>query len=147
MNYCRIGRQDGKGAGALSGPGQFEHQIVSADQQIGLAVLRQFQKHLVIRVAAFGQRWQGRAVCAGAGQHRQMRLITLQQISSTGGIQPELRIAGNALQLSQGAVVGQADDSAIVNGFSQRGQRRRFEMKQIHYDIGIEYQSRRGYHG
>lgn len=147
MNHCRIGRHDGKGAGALSGPGQFEHQIVSADQQIGLAVLRQFQKHLVIRVAAFGQRWQGRAVCAGAGQHRQMRLITLQQISSTGVIQPELRIAGNALQLSQGAVVGQADDSAIVNGFSQRGQRRRFEMKQIHYNIGIEYQSRRGYHG
>ena len=146
MNYCRIGRQDGKGAGALSGPGQFEHQIVSADQQIGLAVLRQFQKHLVIRVAAFGQRWQGRAVCAGAGQHRQMRLVTLQQISPTGVIQPELRIAGNAFQLSQGAVVGQADDSAIVNGFSQRGQRRRFEMKQIHHDIGIEYQPRRGCH-
>lgn len=146
MNHCRIGRQDGKGAGALAGPGQFEHQIVSADQQIGLAVLRQFQKHLIVRVAAFGQRWQGRAVCAGAGQHRQMRLVTLQQISPTGVIQPELRIAGNALQLSQGAVVGQADDSAIFNGFSQRGQRRRFEMKQIHHDIGIEYQPRRGCH-
>lgn len=146
MNHRRIGRQDGKGAGALSGPGQLEYQVVSADQQIGLAVLRQFQKHLIVKVPAFGQGRQSRAVCAGTGRHGQVRLVTLQQISSTGGIQPELRIAGNAFQLSQGAVVGQADDSAILNGFSQRGQRRRFEMKQIHHDIGIKYQPRRGCH-
>lgn len=147
MNHRSIGRQDGKGAGALSGSSQFEHQIISANQQIGLAVLSQFQKHLIVRVPAFGQRRQCRAFIAGDWQHGEMRLVSLQQILTSGGIQPELRITGNPFQLGQGTVVGQADDTAIFNSFSQCCQRWGLEMKQIHHDIGIEHQSSRGCHG
>lgn len=147
MNQCSIGRQNGKRAGALSCPRQLKYQVVSADQQVGLAVLSEFQKHLVIRVPAFGQRGQCRAVSILAWQYRQMCPVALQQILSAGGIQSELWVTGNAFQFGQRALVGQADNLIMANRLRQLGQRWRLEMKQIHHDIGVQYQSGQGFHG
>ena len=141
MNQRSIGRQNGERARALSGARQLQYQVVPADQQIGLTVLRQFQKHLIVRVSTFGQGRQRRFGTASDRQHRQMRPVALQEILAAGGIQPELRIAGHAFQFCQREFVCQTNDLVMANRFGQRGQRRGFEVKQIHHDIGVEHQS------
>ena len=143
MNQGSIGCQYGKRAGSLSGTRQLEHQVVPTDQQVGLAVLGEFQKHLVVRVAAFRQGRQSRAVCTWKRQHRQVRPIALHQTLPAGFIQSELWIAGNTFQLSERSLVCQADNVIIANGLRQRGQRRCLEMKQIHHHIGVQHQSGR----
>ncbi len=140
MNQSGIGRQDGKGTGALTRPRQLQDQIVPADQQIGFGVLRQLQKYLVIRIPAFGQRRQI-GVAKRYGYDRQMRPVALNQIVSAGVIEAKLRVPRDPFQLGQRALVGQADDLFKVNRLGQCGQRRRLKMKQIHHHIGVQYQS------
>ena len=147
MNQCSIGRQNGKRAGALTGACQLEHQVIPADQQVGIAVLGEFQKHLVVRVSAFGQRREGRFSIVSNWEHCQVRAVALQQILSAGGIQSELRVTGNAFQFGQRVLVRQADDLVIANRLRQCSQWRGFEMKQIHHDIGVQHQSGQKFDG
>lgn len=143
MNQGSIGRQDGKGTGALTRPRQLQYQIIPADQQIGFGVLRQLQKHLVIRIPAFGQRRQtGIARCYR--YNRQMSPVALNKIVSAGVIEAKLGVPRDPFQFGQRAVVGQADHLVMVNRLSQRGQWRCLKMKQIHHHIGVQYQSGAG---
>ena len=144
MTEGSIRRQDGKWAGALTRPGQLQHQIIPADQQIGLGVLRQLQKHLVIRIPAFGQ---GRQIdITRRYRHdRQMRSIALQQIIAAGSIEAKLGVSRDSFQFGQRAVVCQADHVVMANRLRQQGQWWRLKMKQIHHHIRIQHQPGRCY--
>ena len=138
-DQCRVGRQNGKGAGTLPGAGQLQYQVVAADQQIGGGLLRQFQKHLVIRVAAFGQRRERRPGSRWQGHDRQVGAVILYQAGAPGIVQPKLRITGNAFQLVQRFLVGQANYLIAGDGISQWHERGCLKMKQIHHDVGVEH--------
>ena len=135
-----IGRQDGKGTGALTRLSQLQYQVIPADQQIGFGVLRQFQKHLVIRVPAFGQE-RDVGIARLCRNNRQMRPVAFQQIAATSGVEAKLGVSRDSFQLGQRALVCQAYDMVTANRLRQLGQRWRLKMKQIHHHVRIQHQS------
>lgn len=139
--------QDGKGAGVLSGFGEFQHQIVAADQYVGLTDERQFQKHLVIWVAATGQ--SGRSLRQRLRDQRHALSVGAQHALLADVIQPELRVGDHPFQLGQCLVIRQTSDPAGGNGRQQRRQWRRRKMQQIHHHVGIQNKARQlaGCHG
>ncbi len=140
MRHGRIWRQNRERAGALTRPCQLQHQVVPADQQIGLGVLRQCQKDLVIRIPAFGQR-RHIVVASPHGHNRQMVPVALQQFVAAGRVQAELGVARHTLEFSQGVCVGQTDDLVFGNGLTQPSQRRCQKMKKIHDHVGVQHQT------
>ena len=137
-----LGRQNAKGAGALTCFGQLEDQVVAADQQVGVAGQRQFQKHLVIRVAAFGQ--PGCVRRNGLRDKRHLSAVSVKQPLLPGCIEFELFVAHYTHQFRQRWLIGQANHRAGFNRCHQRGEWRRPEMKQIYHHIRIEHQAGRG---
>ncbi len=115
-----IGRQDGKGTGTLARLGQLQYQVIPADQQIGFGVLRQFQKHLVIRVPAFGQEREV-GIARLCWNNRQVRPVAFQQIVATSRVEAKLGVPGDSFQLEQRVFVRQADDMVTTNRLSQLG--------------------------
>ena len=136
-------RQDGKRAGALTGFGQFQHQIVATDQQVGMTRQRQFQKHLVIRVAASGQ--QGQRQWQGLGHECDVRPVGVKQALLAGFVEFELLVADYPGQFGQGWIVGQTAHRAGFNRRHQRRERWCPEVKQVHHHVGVEYEARRRY--
>ena len=135
-----IGRQDGKGTGTLARLGQLQYQVIPTDQQIGFGVLCQFEKHLVIRVPAFGQEREV-GIARLCRNNRQMRPVAFQQIVATGGVEAKLRVSRDSFQFGQRVVICQADHLTTTNRLRQLGQGRRLKMKQIHHHVRIQYQS------
>ncbi len=131
---------NGKRAGSVASLCQFEHQIVTADEHIGIASQGELQKHLIIRIPTF---WQlGCALWNGISGQRHMLTISIEQLLPSRCIKSELGVADDARQFGQCAVVGQARHLARFNGCAERCQRRRLKVKQIHHHIGIQNQSR-----
>ncbi len=137
-------RQDRKGAGAVAGLSQLEHQVVATDQHIGMPCQREFQKHLVVGVAALGQRAHVRR--DGCGHPRHARAVSVKHPLATARVELELPVAGHTCQFGQRLVVCQTNDRAGFKRGHQRGERWCSEVKQIHDHVGVEDQAggRRG---
>ena len=124
--------------------GQFEHQKIATDQEIGSTSLRQLQEHLVVRIPAFGQGRQCR-VARRCANERDMNAIVIKQLSSAILVKPELFVTRDAFQFAQRSFISQADHRLRSDGLHQRIEWRRPEMKQIHHHIGVKHQT--GEHG
>lgn len=136
--HRRLGRQNRKRAAALAGVGQFEDEVVAADQYIGLASQRELQKHLIIRISALRQTGLCGQIVA---DQRHQRPIRVKHPLSTDLIQPELFVACDSLQFGQRAVVGQTEDGAGFYGLQEWCERWRGKVKQIHDHVGVKHQA------
>ena len=134
-----FGRQNRKGAGALSCLGQLQHQVVAADQHVGVACQRQFQKHLVIRIATLGQ--LGGSLGDRVSDPSDPAAVGVEQLLPSVVIEPELRIACHPRQFGQRPVVRQTDHRAGFDRSHQRCERGSGKVKQIHHHVGIQHQT------
>lgn len=134
----RLGCDDGVKRAYEAMAVESEQGLVAGDQVCDLAFARDFEKFLVIRIPARGERTRCRVRC--------FDLKTALRIARENTRLPfraygELPIGEYAPQLFQGVSTCHQGRPSLLDELAQTGQRRVLEEPQCHYGVCIEGQS------
>lgn len=133
---CGIGKKNGERRRDVAVPCQPQEQLVSGDQKIGMAARGEFEKLLIVRVAAAGQRGR-RRVRFGVAKPYPLP-VAIEQVALRFGRAFEFGIGADAREFGEAVGVGEAAGLAAHDQFADLRSGRIAEMQPVHHDIGIE---------
>jgi hypothetical protein len=132
---------DGEVLGQRASPRQGEQCLVAGDEKVGAAIARQFEKFLVVRIAAGGQ---GNAVGEQLRHRPGGVRVTGLGGRDTRAVEAERRVVEHAHELCRARRIRQQHAGARRERCVQPAQARIVERPQGKQHVGVEHQPPQG---